>query len=66
MDHVERVISESLMIKRLYLETVWKNGKSEKTEKYTLTRLDPEHHAGSSTAAAVDTSLNRGINWKRA
>ena len=46
-DHVERVIYRIIDDKTMYLEIVWKNGKSEKTEKYTLTRLDPEHHAGS-------------------
>jgi hypothetical protein len=46
-DHVQRVIYRIIDNKTMDLEIVWRNGKSEKSEKYTLTRLDPEHHLGS-------------------
>lgn len=43
-DHVERVVYRIVDDKTIDLEIVWKNGKSEESEKYTLTRLDPEKH----------------------
>jgi hypothetical protein len=39
--HVERVVYRIIDDKTIDLEIVWKNGKSEESEKYTLTRLDP-------------------------
>jgi len=45
-DHVERVVYRIVDDKTIDLEIVWKNGKSEESEKYTLTRLDPEQHVG--------------------
>jgi len=45
-DHVERVVYKIINDKTIDLEIVWKNGKSEESEKYTLTRLDPEQHVG--------------------
>ena len=45
-DHVERVVYRIVDDKTIDLEIVWKNGKSEESEKYTLTRLDPEKHLG--------------------
>lgn len=41
-DHVERVIYRIVDDKTIDLEIVWKHGKSEESEKYTLTRLGPE------------------------
>jgi hypothetical protein len=46
-DHVERVVYRIIDDKTMDLEIVWKNRKSEESEKYTLTRLKPEHHVGS-------------------
>jgi hypothetical protein len=46
-DHVERVVYRIIDDKTTDLEIVWKNRKSEESEKYTLTRLKPEHHVGS-------------------
>jgi hypothetical protein len=43
---VERVVYRIIDDKTMDLEIVWKNGKSEESEKYTLTRLDPEQHVG--------------------
>ena len=45
-DHVERIIYRIVDDKTMDLEIVWKNGKSEESEKYTLTRLDPEKQVG--------------------
>ena len=45
-DHVERVVYRIIDDKTIDLEIVWKNGKSEESEKYTLTRLDREQHLG--------------------
>jgi hypothetical protein len=45
-DHVERVVYRIIDDKTIALEIVWKNGKSEESEKYTLTRLDSEQHVG--------------------
>ena len=45
-DHVERVIYRIIDRRTIDLEIVWKNGKSEESEKYTLTRLDPEKRVG--------------------
>ncbi|HXY08666.1 MAG TPA: hypothetical protein VEI52_12570 [Terriglobales bacterium] len=45
-DHVEKVIYKIIDDKTIDLEVVWNNGKSEESEKYTLTRLDPEKHVG--------------------
>jgi hypothetical protein len=45
-DHVERVLYRIIDDKTIDLEIVWKNGKSEESEKYTLTRLDPKQHVG--------------------
>lgn len=45
-DHVERVVYRIIDDKKIDLEIVWKNGKSEESEKYTLTRLDSEQHVG--------------------
>jgi hypothetical protein len=45
-DHVERVVYRIIDDKTIDLEIVWKNGKSEESEKYTLTRLGPEQHVG--------------------
>ena len=45
-DHVERVIYRIVDNKTIDLEIVWKNGQSEESEKYTLTRLDPEKQVG--------------------
>jgi hypothetical protein len=45
-DHVERVIYRIVDNKTIDLEIVWKNGKSEQSEKYTLTRLDPGRQVG--------------------
>jgi hypothetical protein len=45
-DHVERVVYRIIDDKTMDLEIVWKNGKSEESEKYTLTRIDPEKHVG--------------------
>ena len=44
--HVERVVYRIIDDKTIDLEIVWKNGKSEESEKYALTRLDPEKHVG--------------------
>ena len=38
-DHVQRVIYRIIDDKRMDLEIVWKKGKSEESEKYSLTRL---------------------------
>jgi hypothetical protein len=43
-DHVDRVVYRIIDDKTMGLEIVWKNAKSENSEKYTLTRLKPEHH----------------------
>jgi hypothetical protein len=45
-DHVERVVYRIIDGKMIDLEIVWKNGKSEESEKYILTKLDPEPHVG--------------------
>ncbi len=45
-DHVERVIYRIIDDKTIDLEIVWKHGKSQESEKYTLTRLDPEKPVG--------------------
>jgi hypothetical protein len=45
-DHVERVIYRIVDDKTIDLEIVWKHGKSEESEKYTLTRLDPKEQVG--------------------
>jgi hypothetical protein len=45
-DHVERVIYRIVDDKTINLEIVWKNGKSEESEKYTLTRLDRGKRVG--------------------
>ena len=45
-DHVERVIYRIIDGKTINLQIVWKNGNSEQSEKYTLTRLDSEKHVG--------------------
>jgi len=45
-DHVEKVVYKIVDDKTIDLEIVWKNRKSEESEKYTLTRLDPEKHVG--------------------
>lgn len=46
-DHVERVVYRIIDDKTIALEIVWrKNGKSEESEKYTLTRLDPGKRVG--------------------
>ena len=45
-DHVERVAYRVIDDKTIALEIVWKNHKPEESEKYTLTRLDPEKHVG--------------------
>ena len=45
-DHVKRVVYRIIDDKTIDLEIVWKNGKSEESEKYTLTRLNPEQHVG--------------------
>jgi len=45
-DHVERVVYRILDDKTIALEIFWKNHKPEESEKYTLSRLDPEKHAG--------------------
>jgi hypothetical protein len=45
-DHVEKVVYKIIDDKTIDLEIVWKNGKSEESEKYTLTRLDPEQQVG--------------------
>lgn len=45
-DHVERVIYRIVDDKTIDLEIVWKHGKSEESEKYTLTRLDPGKRVG--------------------
>ena len=45
-DHVDRVVYRLIDDKTIDLEIVWKKGKSEESEKYTLTRLDPEQHLG--------------------
>jgi len=42
-DHVERVVYRIIDDKTMDLEIVWKNRKSEESEKYTLTRLKPGH-----------------------
>jgi len=61
-DHVERVVYRIIDDKTIDLEIVWKNGKSEESEKYTLTRLDPEQHvmdqSASETLAPEDARLN--------
>ncbi|HWO35011.1 MAG TPA: hypothetical protein VNO32_39975 [Candidatus Acidoferrum sp.] len=46
-DHVQRVIYRIIDDKTMDLEIIWEKGKSEESEKYTLTRLKPEHHVGS-------------------
>jgi hypothetical protein len=43
-DHVERVVYRLIDDKTIDLEIVWKNGKSEESEGYTLIRLDPKKH----------------------
>jgi len=43
-DHVERVVYRIIDDRTIDLEIVWKNGKSEQSEKYTLTRIDLEQH----------------------
>ena len=43
-DHVEKVVYRIVDDKTIDLEIVWKNGKSEESEKYTLARLDPGKH----------------------
>lgn len=43
-DHVERVVYRIIDDKTIDLEIVWKNGKAGESEKYILTRLDPEKH----------------------
>ena len=45
-DHVEKVVYKIIDDQTIHLEIVWKHGKSEESEKYTLTRLDPEKHVG--------------------
>jgi hypothetical protein len=45
-DHVERVVYKIIDDKTIDLEIVWKKGKSEESEKYTLTRIDSEKHDG--------------------
>ena len=45
-DHVERAVYKIIDDKTIDLEIVWKHGKSQESEKYTLTRLDPEKHVG--------------------
>ena len=45
-EHVERVIYRIVDDKTIDLEIVWKHGKSEESEKYTLTRLDMEKRVG--------------------
>ena len=45
-DHVERVIYRVVDDKTIDLEIVWQHGKSEESEKYTLTRLDPGKRVG--------------------
>jgi hypothetical protein len=45
-DHVERAVYRIIDDKTIDLEIVWKKGKSEESEKYTLTRLDPQQHVG--------------------
>jgi hypothetical protein len=45
-DHVKRVVYRIIDDRTLDLEIVWKHSKSEESEKYTLTRLNPEKHVG--------------------
>jgi hypothetical protein len=45
-DHVERVVYRIVDDKTIDLEIVWKKGTSVESEKYTLTRLNPEQHVG--------------------
>ena len=45
-DHVETVIYRVVDDKTIDLEIVWQHGKSEESEKYTLTRLDPGKRVG--------------------
>jgi hypothetical protein len=45
-DHVVRVVYRIIDGKTIDLEIVWNHGKSEESEKYTLTRLNPEQHVG--------------------